>query len=382
MTRIAYLSTDTGVPYGGGKGASVHVAELVDALAGEGAEVLVLVASVAGNAGPPTPGATVETLPVPGKGSSAAARLADDPRRTDWIEQRLARFGADALYERLALHSAAGSRAAAPLGIPHLVELNAPLVDEARRYRRLEEPDAAARLEREVLAGADLVLAVSRPLADHAVRRGARRVELFPNAVAIERYPPRPARSRERPVAVFAGRVRPWHGIETVAAAWRLLGDTAPALIVAGDPGDSAGLLEAAGAALLGPIPHRRVPGVLAEADIGLAPHARDAPDYFSPLKLFEYMAAGLGVVAGDLPATRDLVTGGQAVLVPRGDPESLAAAVARLAADAPRRERMGRAARALVAGGHTWRHRARRVIEHVGAPADALAAPREAMPT
>ncbi|MGH2715251.1 MAG: glycosyltransferase family 4 protein [Thermoleophilaceae bacterium] len=370
--RIAYLSTDPGVPYGARKGASVHVAELIDALAGEGARVLALVSGVASDAGPPAPGATVERLPGPGKGSSVSERLAAEAERTDWIERRLARFGADALYERLALHSAAGSHAAARLGIPHLVELNAPLVHEARRYRGLEELDAAARLERAVLSDAGLVLAVSRPLASHALRHGARRVELFPNAVAIERYPRR-QRRRPDPVAVFTGRVRPWHGIETVAAAWRLLGDAAPALVVAGDPGEARELLEEIGAALLGPIPHCQIPAVLAEADIGLAPYARDAPDYFSPLKLFEYMAAGLAVVAGEIPATRELVTAEHAVLVPRGDPEALAAAVAGLAVDARGRERLGRAARTLVANGHTWRHRARRVIEHVARPAGAL---------
>ena len=380
--RIAYLSTDPGVPYGGRKGASVHVAELVDALAVEGARVLALVSSVARHAVPPAAGATVEALPGPGKGSSASERLAAELERSDWIERQLAYFGADALYERLALHSAAGSRAAARLGIPHLVELNAPLVDEACRYRGLHELDAAARLEGEVLAGAQRVLAVSRPLATHALRRGARSVEVLPNAVAIERYPPRPPRRGAPTVAVFTGRVRPWHGIETVAAAWRLLGDAAPALVVAGDAGEARALLEQVGAVLLGPIPHCQVPAVLAEADIGLAPYARDAPDYFSPLKLFEYMAAGLAVVAGELPATRELVSGEQAVLVPRGDPESLAAAVAGLAADAPTRDRMGRAARTLVAGAHTWRHRARRVIELVAAPAHALAAPREAVRT
>src|SRR5918999_1761328 len=335
LMRIAYLSTDPGVPYGGRKGASVHVSELVDALAAEGAEVLALVSGVARDAAPPAPGATVEALPVP--------------------------------------HSAAGSRAAARVGIPHLVELNAPLVDEARRYRRLEEAEVAGRLEQEVLRGADLVLAVSRPLAIHAMDRGARRVEVFPNAVAIERYPMRSRPAPVKPVAVFTGRVRPWHGIEAVAAAWRLLGDAAPALVVAGDPGEARGVLEEVGAALLGPIPHRQVPAVLAEADIGLAPYAMDAPEYFSPLKLFEYMAAGLAVVAGELPATRRLVSDGQAVLVPRGDPEALAAAVAGLAADGPRRERMGGAARALVAGAHTWRHRARRVMEHVARQPEAL---------
>jgi starch synthase len=371
--RIAYLSTDPGVPYGGRKGASVHVSELVDALAEEGARVLALVSGVAPDAAPPAPGATVEVLPVPGKGASAAERLAAEPQRTDWLEQRLARFRPDALYERLALHSTAGSRAAARIGIPHLVELNAPLVDEARRYRGLEEGEAAARLEQEVLCGADLVLAVSRPLARYALDRGARRVEEFPNAVAVERYSGRSREARAEPVAVFTGRVRPWHGIEAVAAAWRLLGEAAPALVVAGEPGEARAVLEDVGAALLGPLPHRQVPAVLAEADIGLAPYARAAPDYFSPLKLFEYMAAGLAVVAGELPATRRLVSGEQAVLVPRGDPEALAAAVAGLAADTPRRERMGRAARALVAGAHTWRHRARRVMEHVARQPEAL---------
>jgi starch synthase len=372
--RIAYLSTDPGVPYGGRKGASVHVSELVDALAEEGARVLALVSGVEPGAAPPASGATVEALPVPGKGASAAERLAAEPQRTDWLEQRLARFRPDALYERLALHSVAGSRAAARVGIPHLVELNAPLVDEARRYRGLEDGEAAARLEQTVLRGADLVLAVSRPLALHAMGRGAPRVEVFPNAVAVERYPRRSGRIRAKPVAVFTGRVRPWHGMEAVAAAWRLLGEAAPALVVAGDPGEARCVLEDVGAALLGPIPHRQVPAVLAEADIGLAPYARDAPDYFSPLKLFEYMAAGLAVVAGELPATRRLVSGGEAMLVPRGDPEALAAAVAGLAADGPRRERMGRAARALVAGAHTWRHRARRVMEHVARQPEALA--------
>jgi Glycosyl transferases group 1 len=228
-----------------------------------------------------------------------------------------------------------------------------------------------------VLARAERVYTVSSPLAVHALRCGARRVEVFPGAVAIERHPHR-RRSGDRPVAVFAGRVRPWHGIETVAAAWRLLGEAAPVLVIAGEAGEASKLLEEVGAVLLGPIPHRQVPAVLAEADIGLAPYARDAPIHLAPLKLFEYMGAGLASVAGELPATHELVSAEQALLVPRGDPEALAAAVAGLAVDAPRRERLGRAARALVAGAHTWRHRARRLMEQVAArvPRDAPAEP------
>jgi starch synthase len=357
--RIACLATDPGAPYGGRDGGSVQLEELVEALALEGAQVLALVPGVARDAAQPAAGATVEELPPAAGGSELV--------RGDWIEARLMRFGADALYERLALPSVAGSRAAARLGIPHLVDLDQPLLAESRRRRRAQEPDGAARLEREVLARAERVFTASSPLAMHALRCGAARVEVFPGAVAVERHPHR-RRSGDRPVAVFAGRVRPWHGIETVVAAWRLLGEAAPVLVIAGEAGEAAELLESLGAVLLGTIPHRQVPAVLAEADIGLAPYARDAPIHHSPLKLFEYMGAGLASVAGELPATHELVSAEQAVLVPRGDPEALAAAVAGLAVDGPRRDRMGRAARALVAGAHTWRHRARRLMEHVAA--------------
>ena len=355
--RIACLATDPGAPYGGRDGGSVQLEELVEALALEGAKVLALVPGVARDAAQPAAGATVDELPPAAGGSELV--------RSDWIEARLMRFGADALYERLALPSVAGSRAAARLGIPHLVDLDQPLLAESRRRHRALEPGGVARLEREVLARTERVFTASSPLAMHALRCGAGRVEVFPGAVAVERHPHR-RRSGDRPVAVFAGRVRPWHGIETVAAAWRLLGEAAPVLVIAGEAGEAAELLESVGAVLLGPIPHRQVPAVLAEADIGLAPYARDAPIDVSPLKLFEYMGAGLASVAGELPATHELVSAEQAVLVPRGDPEALAAAVAGLAVDAPRRERMGRAARALVAGAHTWRHRARRLMEHV----------------
>jgi starch synthase len=368
--RIAYLSTDPGVPYGATKGASVHVAELTAALAGEGAEVLALVSGIADGAPPPPSGVAVEVLPGPGKGASAAARLAAELERRRWIEERISRFGADALYERLALHSAAGSEVAIRMEIPHLVELNAPLLDEARRYRTLDEPVAAEELERLVLTRASRVLPVSRPLAGYAARRGASRIVVVPNAAAVERYAtPRHRRPGLRPVAVFSGRVRPWHGADTVAAAWRLLGASAPRLVVAGEPGEARPVLEEAPAKLLGPLPPARIPGLLAAADIGLVPYAADAPDYFSPLKLFEYMAAGVAVVAADLPGVSDVVSEESAVLVPRGDPEALAAAVAALSADPERRDRLGRAARTLVSTQHTWRHRARRAIELAARP-------------
>jgi glycosyltransferase involved in cell wall biosynthesis len=369
--RIAYLSTDPGIAYGGAKGASVHVAELTGALAREGAEVLLLVARIEPGAPDPPQGVTVEPLPGPGKGASAAERVSAEPDRQAWLEDRLERFAPGALYERLALHSAAGAAAAFRLEIPHLVELNAPLLAEATRYRGLAMPDVADLLERSVLRGADLVLAVSGPLARYARARGAQRVAVCPNGVDVERFAPVAARSLHPPAAVFTGTLRPWHGVETLAEAWRMLGPAAPALTVVGD-GPGRPLLEAVGARVTGALPHGRVPAALAAADIGIAPYAADAPPYFSPLKLFEYLAAGLAVVAAAIPGVTEVVDERSAVLVPPGDPEALAQAVASLAADPPGRERLGRAGR-LLAERHTWAHRARAIIDEV---APAVAAP------
>jgi len=356
--RLAYLCTDPGIAFGGTKGAAVHVGEVVEALANRGVEVLLLVARAEPKARCPER-VTLEVLPEPGAGE---------------LEGRLRDFRAEALYERLALFSDAGGAAARAARIPHLVELNAPLLEEAARYRELGESPLADRLERTVLGGADVVLAVSRPLASYARERGASRVEVVPNGVALERFPRAAIHSDRDPVAILVGSLRPWHGVETVAAAWRLLGSSAPRLVVLGD-GRRGGELAAVGAETLGPVPHEAVPPALAAADIGLVPYGRDAPNYFSPLKLFEYMAAGLAVVAATIPGVTDIVRAGDVRLVPPGDPERLARAVSDLAATPEVRRRMGTAARERVASAHTWGHRARRIAT----VAAALAARTEA---
>ena len=361
--RVAYLSTDPGIAYGGAKGAAVHVEELTTALARAGAEVLLLVADGVPRAPAPREGLEVEVLPGPGKGARAHDRLAAEPDRVSWLEERLRAFGADVLYERLALHSCAGSDVARRLRLPHLVELNAPLLAEAKRYRQLERTKVATALERRTLVNADLVLAVSRPLAAYARERGARHVEVVPNAVDPAPYLRAERRAGDSPVAVFAGSLRPWHGIDCLAEAWALLGNAAPELLVVGE-GPGRALLEGTRARITGVVPHALVPRLLARADIGLAPYAADAPDYFSPLKLFEYLAAGLATIASDLPGVRDVVDEETAVLVPRGDAPALADAVAALVADPARRERLGEAGRALVLTQHTWEHRARTILD------------------
>src|SRR5918992_3730507 len=109
--RLAYVSTDPGIAYGGTKGASVHVHELTAALARAGSEVLLVVAGRAPGAAQPPAGVTLEVLPGPAKGAATTERLAAELERVAWLERRPPRFAADVLYQRPSLPSPAGSAA-------------------------------------------------------------------------------------------------------------------------------------------------------------------------------------------------------------------------------------------------------------------------------
>lgn len=360
MRRVLQVCVDPGISYGGGKGAAVHLTELAGAFAGHGVEVLMVVARIEPDAPPPPPGVSVETMPGPGRGT-LDERLAAEPARAAWLAERARTWGADVIYERFALHTTAGLDAARAVGIPHLVELNAPLPAEASRYRSLEEPRLAEQLERRIYRGTDAVLAVSRPLAEYAAARGAHRVVVSANAVDPSRFPTPADAGADEPTAVFVGSLRPWHGADTLAVAWSMLGSDAPRLLVVGD-GMGRDVLEDIGAEITGMVEPARVPPLVASAQIGLAPYPADAPDYFSPLKVYEYLAAGLAVVGADLPGIADTAAG-CAVLVPAGDPGALAYAVGELAADPARRARLGTAARDTVTEHHTWRRRAESIL-------------------
>jgi glycosyltransferase involved in cell wall biosynthesis len=112
---------------------------------------------------------------------------------------------------------------------------------------------------------------------------------------------------------------------------------------------------------LLGARPHDEIPGYLAAAHIGVAPFDIDAHAplsltfYWSPLKVFEYMAAGLPVVAPDIPRLRAVIEPPACgLLYDAARPDGLADALECLA-DPARRATMGAAARARAVQRFSW---------------------------
>ncbi len=118
-----------------------------------------------------------------------------------------------------------------------------------------------------------------------------------------------------------------------------------------------------------GQAPPADVPLYLRAFDICAMPHpfTTHFAHYVSPLKLFEYMAAGRAIIASDLPAWADVVTHEQtALLPPPDDITAWAAAINCLRTDEQLRARLGAQACARVRAHYTWRVRAERILAHI----------------
>ena len=372
MMRLLYLSADPGIPVLGHKGASVHVRELCAAFAQAGVEVHLASPRVAPEGDLLTAPAALHAIsPVLPKAHAERTLRAAVRAQARAVTQLCARFGIDAIYERFALFSAAGVRAAAELGLPHVLEVNSPLREESSRFRTLPHPALAAFFEAEVLAGTDQVLAVSEPLARALVREGveSRKIDVVPNGVAANRFLP-PRRDADRFRVGFAGSMKPWHGVEILVEAVSRVPDVHLEVVGNGPLTHLVERLPSERVTSFGALRHADVIERMAAWDVGVAPYMPIDGFWFSPLKLLEYMAAGACAVASDLGDAAELLGhGSRGVLVPAGDAGVLAGALAALAADRPRAWSLGEQARKWAAANRSWSANVQRALRALRRP-------------
>ncbi|HYF07490.1 MAG TPA: glycosyltransferase family 4 protein [Acetobacteraceae bacterium] len=291
-----------------------------------------------------------------------------------WRLARAAReFRPDAIYERYNLFFLAGAMLARRTGLPFLVEVNAPLAEERARFGGLSLRRLARWSEASVWCRADHVLPVTAVLAGHVAAAGVPRdrIQVVQNGIHLDEFrEPDPAPVRQETLTLgFVGFVRSWHGLDAVVRAIAAhAGEPRLELLVVGE-GPARPELEALARALqitdrvrfTGLTPRAAVPGLVAGFDIALQPAS---VPYASPLKVFEYMAAGRAIVAPDQPNIREILSHGRtALLFDPAEPEGLPRAILRLAADPVLRRELGLAARAeLMRRDYTWKGNARRV--------------------
>jgi glycosyltransferase involved in cell wall biosynthesis len=209
---------------------------------------------------------------------------------------------------------------------------------------------------------------------------------ITPSGVDLEAYaslpPPREARARlgwsEAFVAGYAGHLYPGRGLELMLE----LARRSPELVfvwAGGEPqavGAWATRLEADGirnVRLLGFVPQRELPLIHAACDVLLMPYQRaiavssggDTAAFASPMKAFEYLAAGRPILSSDLPVLREVLNEGNAILLDPQAVEAWEAALKSLAGDEPRRIRMGEAGR-RQAERYSWMERTKRALEGI----------------
>ena len=369
-------------------GQSVHVEELIHAFRAAGHEVRVVGPGLYEKAefgGESSLVATIRRF-LPGFAQELAELAYNIP--ATWRLWRVFRaFRPDFVYERYNLYFLAGSFLARVLGAKLFLEVNSPLAEERSAFGGLKLKRLAYAVERFTWRSATRVLPVTRVLGDIMVAAGvdARRVRVVPNGIVLDRFPPRPPRAPgelgpesgsglgpgEGPVVLgFVGFVRDWHALDTVIDALAREAEAkAVSLVVVGDGPVRAALEQQA--ASLGVADRVRFTGLVAQErvaeqvlgfDIALQPAVTA---YASPLKIFDYMAAGCAIVAPDQPNIREILTHERNALL--FDPTSNSSrwsAIQRLIRDSALRRRLGETARAdLETQGHTWNGNAARIV-------------------
>ena len=369
--HIAYVCLDPGIPVFGTKGASVHIQEVVREYRRRGHDVTVYATRRGSDV--PDDLAELRVVDVPITTRDEEERERAQQAASASVSDMVSAGGYDLVYERYSLFSTV----IAECGVPGILEVNAPLIDEQRTHRVLVDEQAADAALQEQVQAALATICVSDPVRDWVIARTeGTRVFTVPNGVNVHRITPQPE-SPGAPVVTFVGTLKPWHGVDVLLRAraqahkdWqlRIIGD-GPMRAELDDLARSLGI----DVDFRGAVAPDAIPQHMAGTAIGVAPYPAmdtDSDQYFSPLKVYEYMAAGLPVVAsrvGQLPE----IMGESAYLVPPSDPEALAEALDALVANPVERARVGSDNRRQAEREHSWTGTVDHILTHAGVKED-----------
>jgi glycosyltransferase involved in cell wall biosynthesis len=356
----------------GGSGANVHIDEFIGAATRLGVEVRCV-------------GQATESIRVKGRRVGTPLprivkdfiHLSRDGSFRRRAEAAVRDWRPDAIYFRGALYMGYGRAVAQAHGLPLFYELNTPFPGEHIEFHGGHFGGFARRVERLNRETAIRIFTVSRQLGEILVADGAPadKLVVVPNGVTPERFDPTPRPADGAVRFGFVGSLQVWHGVELMMDAFSQVLQSVPQaeLHIVGDGPLALPLASARRQSahsdrihLHGPLKHGDVPAFLHSMDVLLAPYPDLPRFYFSPLKLFEYLAAGRTIVASDLGQISDILMHDvNGCLLPAGDRGALAACCLELAGDPARRARLAAEARqtALL---HSWEANARTILEHI----------------
>ena len=295
------------------------------------------------------------------------------------------------IHERFNLLSIGGAWASRRLGIPFVLEVNADLLEQ-RRYKGIPEKGLrrlyAIWATRMCFRNAVQIICISSRLKEHLRTKwnvDENKLTVLPCAADVEAFKPNYNSVTVRkslglttePVVMWVGGFYPWHDLSLLLESFALILQRRPdaRLVLVGD-GQTRSVVEETikkrgmGQAVImtGTVAHSQVPEMLSIADIAVVPSTpltAGLGGTGTPLKLFEYMAAGKAIVASDLNEAAEVIRDGQnGLLVDAGDVNKFAEASLRLINDPAERSRLGQNAREQAIKQYSWEHYTRRLEE------------------
>jgi glycosyltransferase involved in cell wall biosynthesis len=375
-----------GIPLPGKLGGSTHTLEVARGLVERGHTVHVVACTSEGWGGP-----APFVRPVSSRYQGFHLHHLDIPKSLSFLGApvivRLARaIYPDVVMERYYNFAGGGLLAARALNVPAILEVNALMVDPPEVCKRRLDDWLGGPMRRWAITQCRWATRIVTPLHTTVPPEIPRekivelpwgantdrftildlRLKIEDNSQIVNRK----SKIVNAPVVVFLGSFRAWHGVLDFVQAAKLLlaeGRDCRFLLIGDGPERAAAEQMAAEYAnrfvFTGAVDYERVPELLASATIGVAPFntaphpaLRAAGFFWSPLKVYEYMAASLPVVTADIHPLNQVIRDGQeGALFREGDIPGLTHAIARLLDHPDKAQAMGRRARERVVEHYSW---------------------------
>ena len=321
--RIAYVSMDPGVPVFGDKGCSIHVQEVLRSFLKISDEISLFTVNLGKRFIEDLDGIKIHKIADLPKGDTENRELKAISTNID-LRMELEKYGKfDLVYERYSLWSHSAIDYAKQNNIPSVLEINAPLIDEEKEHRKLINENTALNIAKRNFNNSPVLTVVSEPIKEYVRNflHTDKKIYVVPNGVNTDKF-----KNNQKPnldyigdkfVIGFVGSLNKWHGVSMLIDAFELFLKVNPEsiLLIIGDSKERKTLTQqinkkelSNSVILTGSVEHSQIPGYLSVINIAVAPYLDQDNFYFSPLKIYEYMAAGLTVLASDLKQIKTII--------------------------------------------------------------------------